>query len=210
LLASRYLEAQLEPNHRACIRLIDEALVQGATVREIHLKVIQPSQHEIGRLWEEGEISVAQEHLATAISQLAIAHVYRHMPRVPSNGKLAIIACVEGEMHDLGARMASDFLEMEGFDVRFLGANVPTESLLAMVLQRHPDLVALSVTVSKNLAAFREIAGVLRAKCGPALKIVAGGLAFAGDSVKSSSAGVVACAGDAAELVATARRLVGI
>ncbi|HLM71738.1 MAG TPA: B12-binding domain-containing protein, partial [Polyangiaceae bacterium] len=75
-LASRYLAAQLASNNRECIRLIDEALAQGASVQEIHLKVIQPCQREIGRLWEQGRISVAQEHLATAISQLAIAHMY--------------------------------------------------------------------------------------------------------------------------------------
>jgi methanogenic corrinoid protein MtbC1 len=209
-LASRYLAAQLASNNRECIRLIDEVLAQGASVQEIHLRVIQPCQREIGRLWEQNRITVAQEHLATAISQLAIAHMYRHIPRSPPNGKLAIVACVEGETHDLGARMASDFLEMDGFDVRYLGANVPTESLLAMVLQRRPDLLALSVTLVTNLAAFHEVVTAVRAKCGPDLAILAGGLAFAGESTNSSSAGVVARAGDAAELVRVARRLVGL
>ena len=209
-LASRYLAAQLASNNRECIRLIDEALAQGASVQEIHLKVIQPCQREIGRLWEQGRISVAQEHLATAISQLAIAHMYRHIPRSPPNGKLAILACVEGETHDLGARMASDFLEMNGFDVRYLGANVPTESLLSMVLQRRPDLLALSVTLLTNLATFHEVVTVVRAKCGPDLPILAGGLAFAGDGARGLPEGVFAGSGDAAELVRVARRLVGL
>jgi methanogenic corrinoid protein MtbC1 len=43
-----------------------------------------------------------------------------------ASGKVVTLACVEGELHEVGARMASDFLEMAGFDVRFLGANVPT------------------------------------------------------------------------------------
>lgn len=209
-IASRYLEAQLASNHRECVRLIDEALGQGALVQDLHLKVIQPCQHEIGRLWEQNRISVAQEHLATAISQLVVAHMYRHLRRSPANGKLVIVACVEGEQHDLGARMAADFLEMEGFEVRYLGANVPTESLLAMVTQKRPDLVGLSVTAVMHLPAFRNVVGVLRAKCGPKLPILAGGSAFAGDGEQNLPEGVVAGVGNAPEMVRIARRLVGI
>jgi methanogenic corrinoid protein MtbC1 len=209
-LASRFLEAQLASNHRECVRLIDEAVEQGALVRDLHLKVIQQCQHEIGRRWEQGLISVAQERLATAISQLVVAHMYRHLPRSPSNGKLVIVACVEGEQHDLGARIASDFLEMDGFDVRFLGANVPTESLLSMVAQRRPDLVALSVTIETHLAAFREVVGVLRAKCSSSLPILAGGRAFAVAGALDLPDGVVASGVDAAEMVKIARRLTGV
>jgi methanogenic corrinoid protein MtbC1 len=211
-LASRYLEAQLASNQRECVRLIDEALQQGALVQDLHLKVIQQCQREIGRLWEQHEISVAQEHLATAVSQLVIAHMYRHLPRGSANGKLVIVACVEGEQHDLGARMASDFLDMDGFDVRFLGANVPTESLLSIVIQKRPDLVALSVTLATNLDAFQEVTSVLRAKCGPSLPILAGGLAFtlAGEGSLKLPNDVVAAGSDASEMVKIARRLVGL
>lgn len=207
-IASRYLEAQLASNHRECVRLIDEALEQGAFVQDLHLKVIQVCQREIGRLWEQNRISVAQEHLATAVSQLVIAHMYRYLPRKPPNGRLVILACVEGEQHDLGARMAADFLEMEGFDVRYLGANVPTESLVSMINQKHPDLVGLSVTLPLHLLVFREVARVLRLKCGPKLPILAGGAGFAGISALDVPDGVVTGGGDAAEMVRVARRLV--
>lgn len=209
-LAERYLEAQLASDHRACIRLIDAAIEQGALVQDLHLKVIQPCQRAIGGLWEQGRLSVAQEHLATAISQLVVAHMYRHLPRGSGNGKLVLVACVEGELHDLGARMASDFLEMAGFDVRFLGANVPTESLTAMALLRHPDLVALSVTLVTNLPAFFEVADVLRRKLGPDVPILAGGIAFAGNTALTVPEGVVASGSDAAEMVKTAKLLVGL
>ena len=209
-LAARYLEAQLGSDHRECIRLIEEAIERGAQVQDLHLKVIQPCQHEIGRLWEENRISVAQEHLATAISQLVVAHMYRHLRRSPANGKLVIVACVEGEQHDLGARMAADFLEMEGFEVRYLGANVPTDSLLAMVTQKRPDLVGLSVTTAMRLPTFRDVVGALRAKCDPKLPILASGSAFAGNAAQNLPEGVVAGVGNAPEMVRIARRLVGI
>ncbi len=209
-LASRYLAAQLASDQRECIRLIDEAIARGTKIQDLHLKVIQPCQREIGRLWEQKQISVAQEHLATAVTQLVIAHMYRHLARGASNGKLVIIACVEGEHHDLGARVASDFLEMAGFDVRYLGASVPTESLLSMINQKRPDLVALSVTLVKLLPAFRDVVGVLHAKYGSVLPVLAGGRAFAVEALKDLPPNVFVGGGDAAELVTIARHLVGV
>jgi methanogenic corrinoid protein MtbC1 len=209
-LAARYLEAQLGSDHRECIRLLEEAIERGVQVQDLHLKVIQPCQREIGRLWEQRRISVAQEHLATAVSQLVIAHLYRHLPREAANGRLVLIACVEGEHHDLGARVASDFFEMAGFEIRYLGANVPTEGLLSMINQKRPALVALSVTLVKLLPAFRDVVTVLHAKYGTSLPVLAGGRAFTADAMMDLPPNVAAGGGDAAEMVRVARRLVGV
>src|SRR5690349_3730573 len=79
-LVKRYVEAQLAGDRDAAIRLLmEEGLEKGVSVAELQLDVIQRAQREIGRLWQENKISVAQEHLATAISQLVLAHLYRHL-----------------------------------------------------------------------------------------------------------------------------------
>jgi len=209
-LLQRYLEAQLRGDRREALRLlVDEGLLQGVPLQDIHLKVIQPAQYEIGRLWQENRISVAQEHLATAISQLALSHLYRHLPRDPSNGKVIMLSCVAGEMHEVGARMASDFLEMAGFDVRFLGANVPTEHLARMVLEQRPDLLALSVTMTYHLPALREAVQQVRAVA-PTLPIAVGGLAFSWAQGLDQELGVSFHGRDARELVASACRTLGV
>lgn len=67
-LNRRFVAAQLRGDRREALRVvIDEGLAGGATVPELHLRVVQPAQYEIGRLWQENKISVAEEHLATAI-----------------------------------------------------------------------------------------------------------------------------------------------
>jgi methanogenic corrinoid protein MtbC1 len=209
-LLQRYLEAQLRGDRREALRLlVDEGLLQGVPLQDIHLKVIQPAQYEIGRLWQENRISVAQEHLATAISQLALSHLYRHLPRDASNGKVIMLSCVAGELHEVGARMASDFLEMAGFDVRFLGANVPTEHLVRMVLEQKPDLLALSVTMTYHLPALREAVQQVRAAA-PKLPIAVGGLAFSWVQGLDQELGVSFHGRDARELVASACRTLGV
>jgi methanogenic corrinoid protein MtbC1 len=178
-------------------------------LQDIHLKIIQPAQHEIGRLWQENRISVAQEHLATAVSQLALSHLYRHLPRDPSNGKVILLACVEGELHEVGARMASDILEMAGFDVRFLGANVPTSHLVRMVREQTPDLLALSVTMTYHLPALRAALEQTRAAA-PRLPIAVGGLAFTWIPGLEKELNVTFHGRDARELVASACRTLGV
>ncbi|WP_224240368.1 cobalamin B12-binding domain-containing protein [Hyalangium gracile] len=209
-LRERYLAAQLAGDRREALRLlVDEGLLRGIPLQDIHLKVIQSAQYEIGRLWQENRISVAQEHLATAISQLALSHLYRHLPRDPSNGKVVMMSCVEGELHEVGARMASDFLEMAGFDVRFLGANVPTDHLERMVREQTPDLLALSVTMTYHLPALRAAVDRVRAVA-PRLHIAVGGLAFTWASGVENDLNVSFHGRDARELVAAACRILGV
>lgn len=209
-LREQYLAAQLAGNRKEALRLlVDEGLLRGVPLQVIHLEIIQQAQYEIGRLWQENIISVAQEHLATAISQLALAHLYRHLPRDPPNGKLIVVACVEGELHEVGARMASDFLEMAGFDVRFLGANLPPEHLARMVGEVRPDLLALSVTMSYHLPALRKAVECVR-NVMPALPIAVGGLAFRWAPGLERELDVSFLGKDARELVASACRTLGV
>lgn len=155
--------------------IVTEALDAGVPVPVIQLEILQPAQREIGRLWQENRISVAQEHLATSISQLVLSHLYPRLPREPANGRLALVACVEGERHEVGARMGADFLEMAGFDVRFLGADVPTRSLLEMIEVVRPDVLGLSVAMSFNIPALERTVTAVRSAYGPSLPILVGG-----------------------------------
>lgn len=206
-LRQAYLRAQLAGNRREALRLIvDEGLMRGLAIPTLHLDIIQSAQVEIGRLWQENHISVAQEHLATAISQLALSHLYRHLPRDPANGRTVMLACVEGELHELGARIASDFLEMAGFDVRFLGANVPAEHLAREAKESKPDLLALSVTMSYHVPALRKAVEAVR-QVAPGLPMAVGGLAFTWAPGVEAELGVPFFGKDARELVAAACRM---
>lgn len=206
-LRDSYLSAQLAGNRREALRLlVDEGLLRGVPVPSLHLEVIQKAQWEIGRLWQENHISVAQEHLATAISQLALSHLYRHLQRDPPNGRTVMLSCVEGELHELGARMASDFLEMAGFDVRFLGANVPTEHLVREVVGSRPHLLALSVTMTYHVPALRKAVAAVR-EVSPMLPMAVGGLAFTWVPGLEADLGVPFFGKDARELVAAACRM---
>jgi MerR family transcriptional regulator, light-induced transcriptional regulator len=155
-LRERYLAAVLRGDrHEAPRIVVEDGLATGATVLELSEQIIQASQREIGRLWQENVISIAQEHMATAIANVALAQLFARAKPAPRNGKRILVACVEGEQHEFPARLVADALDLSGFDVRFIGANIPTDTLLDMIAFDPPDLVALSATMSFHGPAMR-------------------------------------------------------
>lgn len=204
-----YLRAQLGGDRREALRIvIDDGLARGASVLDVELAVIQEAQREIGRLWQENVITVADEHMATAISNMALSHLYDHARRAPENGKKVVVACVEGELHDFPARLVADALDLAGFEVRYLGASVPTDGLLATLEREKPDLLALSVTMTFNVPALRS--AVVRVRGKSSVPIAVGGHACAWMTELAADVGADATARDARELVAAACRLLGV
>jgi methanogenic corrinoid protein MtbC1 len=181
-LTARYLEAQLKGDRQRAVQLlIDEGVHAGVRVSDLLLHVITPAQREIGRLWEVNEVSVADEHVATAISQLAMSHLYSHAPTTDLHREHILIACVDGEWHDMGARVAADVLEHHGFSVCLLGPSVPAADLIARVRQESPDIVLLSMTMPAHDASLRSTFATLTHAC-PSLPVLVGGRGTADDT----------------------------
>jgi len=89
-----------------------------------------------------------------------------------------VLGCVEGEHHDLAARIVCDFLEMAGLDVVFMGADVPGKELVEAVRAHDAQALALSVTVTFHLAALERAVHLARERLGPDFPIYAGGRAL--------------------------------
>jgi methanogenic corrinoid protein MtbC1 len=120
------------------------------------------------------------------------------------------VACVEGELHDFPARLVADALDLAGFDVRYLGASVPTASLLSMLEREQPDLIALSVTMAFNMPALHSAVARIRTALGGKVPIAVGGGAY--ESMRSAleSAKADICASDARDLIVRARAQLGL
>jgi diguanylate cyclase (GGDEF)-like protein len=143
-------------------------------VAGLYQRVIAPAMWRIGELWEQGEISVADEHLATALTHQVMAGVYGpSLGHKVKPGRI-LLAAVEGEHHALGLRMAADVLELAGYETIYLGADVPTDDLLQSVAARSPDLVGLSATMPSSIQPLdRSIAAIQRVN--PDLIVLFGG-----------------------------------
>lgn len=180
-LQYEYLEGLLKGDRHKCYLLVKNSLQEKITLQELYEKVFAPSMVEIGRLWEINEITIAQEHLATAITQSVISSFYEYLfthKNTEYKGKM-ILTCVGDELHELGPRMLADLIEMDGWDVRYLGANMPVDSVFEMVMEEKPDLIGISVTIEGNKEDVRQLIKRIKKEYDPSTPVMVGGLAFA-------------------------------
>jgi MerR family transcriptional regulator, light-induced transcriptional regulator len=201
----RYVDCLLAPDTRAAWDVVAAALVEGAAPGRIYLDVLAPAMVEIGELWETARIGVAQEHLATQITQTILARLAPTLEdagstRADGRPRLALVAGTPGELHAIGSRMVADFLEASGWDVLLLGPDAPAGDILALTRERSPDVVALSTSLSFNLLAAGRVFAALRALQRPPL-LVAGGRAYEGRADRALVAGADVFAADPEMLV---------
>jgi len=160
-------------------RLILDESARGTAVRDLYLHVFQPAQYELGRLWQLNQINVAQEHYCSAATQFIMAQLYPRIFGAKKTRGTLVAACVAGDLHEIGARMVSDLFEMDGWHTHYLGASVPTPSVVQTVVRLKATVLALSATITYHVRAVAElIAAVRRTPECAGLKILVGGFPF--------------------------------
>lgn len=175
-----FLQALLEGDSKKCLALGQKIARDRAGLETFYLEVIQPCMYDVGRLWEQGEISVAQEHLASAIiaRQMAILQPALEMLQEPKGR--AVVTAAPNEYHETGARCVADLLALDGWEIDYLGANTPQDELLKYLLQTKPNLLALSVAMPFNLDITNEAVAAVKEQPELAgIRVMVGGLAFA-------------------------------
>ena len=174
-----FTECLLQGERRACLQLAESAAHTPGGLATFYTDVLQNALCRVGQLWERGEITVATEHVATAIALAVTAALYPRVVQAQSTRGLAVVACTPNEQHEIGARMVADFLELAGWEVIHLGANVPQASLLQLLRRKRPFLLALSVNAMFNLGQCKRLIEAIRAcpELG-AIRIMVGGRAL--------------------------------
>ena len=167
----------LHGEYQGCLAIGKDYLA-AKSLAEFYVEVIEPSMYEVGRLWEIGHISIAQEHLATAVVSRVMLSLFVGAEKRETTSAKAVIAAAPNELHEVGARMVADLLEHQGWEVDYLGANVPKEYLLQYLIENQPCFLGLSIAMPYNLAAAQEAIKEIRSACICGIKIMAGGAAF--------------------------------
>jgi methanogenic corrinoid protein MtbC1 len=207
-LAKPYLDALLSGDKKRANRLIQDAVQKGESVKNIYLQVLQPVQREIGRLWHTNKVSVAQEHFASAVTQLIMSQLYPQIFTTQKIGRRLVAACVSKELHEIGIRMVADFFEMSGWDTYYLGANLPPPTISDALEDYRADVLALSCTLPVHRGEMKNMIGHVRSfKAHKNIKIIVGGYAFNTIQDGWKQSGADGYAQDAEEAVRLASRL---
>jgi methanogenic corrinoid protein MtbC1 len=209
--ATAFEAALLAGRQREALGIVDACLDNGRSLVDLELHVILPALYQIGEKWHANKVTVAQEHLATAIVQSVMtAGLLRSQPP-RMIGKKVLLACVAGNSHAIGLRMVSDGFQLAGWDVQFLGANVPTSALVGQAIAWKPDLLGLSVSFAQQLRVVKDVIADLDARLGGARPaVIIGGLAVNRFDQLAGALGADAHRADAPSAVAYASQSLAI
>jgi methanogenic corrinoid protein MtbC1 len=174
-----YVQAALRGDRRDATKIAFTAMEKLADVVDLYVDLFQAAQYEVGRLWQANKITVAEEHMATAITQYVMAQVYgRLKPSERTLGRM-VITGIEGELHQVGANMVADVFEARGWDVRFLGTNMPHDGVLQALQEHRPDAVGISATMLLSIPKAVHLVQAIRERFqSPCPRIILGGRAF--------------------------------
>lgn len=173
-----FTEAIVRGDARSTAEIFRDASSGGERFADAALHVVQPAMYEVGLRWQDNRVSVAQEHLATAIVSSVMAREMGKAPVAPANGRRIVLACAEGNHHALGLRFVADAFELAGWETDFLGEDTPTRALVDLVASRPPDVIALSVSLPMHLRPTRRAIAAVRERLGAACPpVLVGGIA---------------------------------
>ncbi|MDZ7679829.1 MAG: cobalamin-dependent protein [Acidimicrobiales bacterium] len=188
-----FLDLAVEGSSKAAIdlvlRLLDDLVPSGTIISEL----LVPVQREVGARWQRDELSVADEHLATGVTESAL-HALVGVDAVPAKTGLVVLACAEGDWHALASRMFAEQLRSRGVVVAFLGASTPADQIATFVRRHRPEALAVSCTSALFYTGVPPLADAAHAA---GIPVLVGGRALSGQPDRSRRLGADAEPDDA-------------
>lgn len=125
--------------------------------RDLIYRVALPLMRRVGENWHQGTLSVAQEHMTSALLRNLLGGLLRlYSEGVPA--ARILFATPAGEHHDFGLLTAAMLAASRGIGVIYLGPNLPAEEIARAVRQVTPTAVLIGVSGTDEAErALREI-----------------------------------------------------
>jgi methanogenic corrinoid protein MtbC1 len=175
-LNSRLLASLVEFDAIRAEQILGEAFAL-YPLEEVFLKLAQPVMIEIGDQWHAGKLTVTAEHFATQFMRRKLSGLFNTYNVADGRG-VVLVACPPSEQHDMGMLMLSVFLVRHGWQVIYLGPEVPLRDLLETVRQLQPDMVAMTASTMETATQLLEVGRAILALTPPTPLFGYGGRVF--------------------------------
>lgn len=174
-----YLDSLLKGDKNQCLQIVSNLIKSNVPLKEIYIQLFQRSMYRIGQMWEKERCTIADEHIATKITESLIESTTSQFMNGHSQDKLAVITCIDKEFHELGARMVAGFFEVSGWKTLYLGSNTPQSTLIDLIKEKKPDLLGISNNFYINISRLIKLIEQIRIVA-PDLQLIVGGQALSG------------------------------
>ena len=159
-LRRAWIDACLAFDERRAESVLNQAFSY-YTPEVVCFDLLQKALVEIGTGWYEGIVSVQQEHFASALAMRRLDSLLAATPAPTRPGRI-IVGCPPGDIHTFSPLLVTFLLRRRGWDVVYLGADVPTNRLQATIEKTRPDLVVFSAQLLDTAASLLDVAKYLR------------------------------------------------
>lgn len=162
-LARMFLLAVLEGREHDAVKVVLDEFENGAPIADLYEHVLNRVQREMGRMWQMGEVTIAEEHYCTGIVTTIMTVMRAKAPRPEPIGRRVITAAVSNETHALGILLVTQAFEAKGWSAISLGANTPANAIAEAVRDFGGDVIALSANMVLYVRQTAELIAELRA-----------------------------------------------
>jgi methanogenic corrinoid protein MtbC1 len=176
-MSKKLIDAITEMREEDALKITRDMLDAGTSPLEI-LDTCRKGLDTIGKRFEQGtyflpELMLAGE-MMRQITEL-VKPKLAEMPERKRHGKV-LIGTVEGDIHDIGKNIVSFMLDVNGFEVRDLGVDVPSQKFVDAIRDFQPQVVALSGFLTLSFEAMKNtVAAIKSAGLRDKVKIMIGG-----------------------------------
>jgi methanogenic corrinoid protein MtbC1 len=174
-LRAAFVEATLQTDVDGLMRLVDQALAL-PSLQQAFVDVLAPALADVGERWHAGEVTVAQEHLASASVRTALQKLLADA-RAGVRG-VAVLACAPGERHEIGLLMLAVLLRGDGWQVAYLGPDTPLRDAVSLAERLSASILCFSAAMPEHAAGLSK--ALAREQVPKRLEVVLGGRATDG------------------------------
>lgn len=172
-LRSDWLDAALAYDETRAEQVLSQAFARYSP-ETVFLELLQPAVSEVGKRWIRGSVSVQQEHFTSEMAIRRIEALIASAPQPNKRGRV-LAACPPMENHTFGLLLLTFLLRRRGWDVIYLGANVPADQLDTTIGATKPDQVILAAQQFHTAASLLDLGAVFESHGVP---MAYGGLVF--------------------------------
>jgi len=172
-LRHKYLEYCLQFDESHAEQVLSLAFAQ-FPLDTVLTSIILPSLNKVGQLWYQGEATVQQEHFTAEIAIKKIEALITAAPN-PVHAERILVASAPGEQHTIILLSLTLLLRQRGWDVVYLGANVPNDQMTSVLDDINP---ALAILTSSRLPTTAELLSTLNILADKGIPAVYGGWIF--------------------------------
>jgi methanogenic corrinoid protein MtbC1 len=153
---------------------IEKGLALGISPMDLLIGVLQPALYQIGREYQKGIVSVAEEHAFSHFADRVLDKLRARLPSVPSS-KLNALDCIlmtaSNNRHDLGIRILQYGLEQQGLSCLIAPENSNTDQLFELIQVRKPRLIGFSVALDEHIGEAVALKNALASVVPPEVRI---------------------------------------